>query len=70
MVEDVKRSLKFRKSKGNNSSITDDTLMKLHVHNHTMTIYIQYEFHEMSSIGYKVMAEDEKNHSNLGNQRK
>ena len=42
--------LKCRQSKGNNSSITDYTLMKLHVHNHTMVIYIQYKFHEIPYI--------------------
>ena len=53
------KSLKFRQSKGNNSSITDDTLMKLYVHNHTMVfIYIQYKFHNIPYIGYLVMAED------------
>ena len=56
MAEDGKKSLKFRQSKGNNSSITDDTLMKLHMHNHTMVIYIQYKFHEIPSAGYLVMA--------------
>ena len=52
--------MKFRQSKGNNSSITEDIMMKLHVHNHAMVIYIQYEFHEIPSIGYLVMAEDRK----------
>ena len=33
-------SLKFRLSKGNSFYITDDTLTKLHLHNHTMVIYI------------------------------
>ena len=41
MAEDGKKSLKFRQSKGNNSSITDDTLMKLKVHNNTMVMFIQ-----------------------------
>ena len=36
--------------------------MKLHMHNHTMVIYIQYKFHEIPSIDYLVTAEDEKNH--------
>ena len=55
------KSFKFRQSKGNNSSITEDTLMKLSVHNHTMVIiYIQYKFHEIPSIGYLAMAEDGK----------
>ena len=68
MAEDGK-SLKFRQSKGNSSSIADDTLMKRHVQNHKMFIFIQYKFQEISFIGYLVMAEDVKNHCNLGNQR-
>ena len=60
--EDGKKSLNFRQSKGNNSAITKGTLIKLHVHNLTMVIYIQYKFHEVPSIGYLVMAEDGKNH--------
>ena len=52
-----KKSLEFRQSKSNNSSVTDDTLVKLYVHNHTMVIYIQYKLHEILSIGYLVMAE-------------
>ena len=32
--------------------------MKLHVHHHTMVIYIQYKFDEIPFIGYLVMAED------------
>ena len=40
--------------------MADATLMKLHMHNHTMVIYIQYKFHELPSIGYLVMAEDGK----------
>ena len=43
--------------------------MELHMYNHTMVIYIQYKFHEISSsIGYLVMAEDGKIHWRLGNQ--
>ena len=34
--------------------------MKLHMHNHIMVIYIQYHFHGIPSIVYKVMTEDEK----------
>ena len=41
--------------------------MKLHVHNHILVNYIQYKSHEIPSIAYKVMAEDGKNHWNLGN---
>ena len=60
MVEDGK-SLKFRQSKANNCAKTDDP-DKLHVHNLTIVIYIQYKFHNIPSIGYLVMAEDGKNH--------
>ena len=49
-VDDGKKSLKFRQSKGNNSSITNVTLMKLNLHNYTMVINIQYKFHEIPSI--------------------
>ena len=45
--------------KCNNSSITSDILMKLHVHHHTIVLYIQYKFDEIPCIGYLVMAEDE-----------
>ena len=69
MAEDGKKSLKFWQSKSNYSSITDDTPMKLNVHNHSIVIYIQHKFHERPSIGYLVMAEDRKNHCNFGNQR-
>ena len=63
------QSLKFWQSKYSNSSITDKTMMNFHVHNHTMVIYIQYKFHEIPSIGYKVMAEDGKKYKKLGNQK-
>ena len=36
MAEDEK-IMKFRQSKGNKSFITDDTLMKLHLHNHIIS---------------------------------
>ena len=39
----TEKSSKFRQSKDNNSSITNATLMKVHVQNHTMVIYIQYK---------------------------
>ena len=32
--------------------------MKLHMHYHTMVKYIQYQFHEMPSFGYLIIAED------------
>ena len=40
LAEDGK-SLKSIQTKGNNSYIIDTTLVKLHVHDHTMVIYIQ-----------------------------
>ena len=61
--------LNCRQSKGNNSSLTEYTLMKLHVHKHIMVIYIQFKFHDSPSITYKVMAEDSQNQRNLSNQR-
>ena len=45
-------------SKGNNLSITDETQMKLHMHNHIMVIYIQYKLYGIPFIGYLLMAED------------
>ena len=30
--------------------------MKLYVHNHLMVIHIKFKFHEVSVIGYLVMA--------------
>ena len=60
MAEIGKQTLKCREWKGNNSSINYNTLMKLHMHNHTMAIYIKCKFHEIPSIAYKVMAEDGK----------
>ena len=53
-------SLKYSQSKGNNFSISDDTLMKLNVHNNAMLIYIQNKFHEIPSLCYLVMAVDGK----------
>ena len=44
MSEDGKNKLKLRQSKGKNSPISNDTLMKLHVHNKTMVIHIQDKF--------------------------
>ena len=58
MAEDRKKSLIFRQSKGNNSSKTDDTLMKLNMHNNTMVIYIQKKYQEILFIDYLVMNED------------
>ena len=61
MVEDRKKSLNFRQSKGNNFAISDDTTIKLlHAYSHIRHIYIQYKFHDIPSIGNLVMAEDRK----------
>ena len=38
------------RSKANNSQLTDGTLIILPVHNFTMVVYIQYNFHEIPSI--------------------
>ena len=51
--------IKFRQPKSNYISIADDTLMKLHVHNSTLVLYIQYKFQEIPFIGYLVMADDD-----------
>ena len=48
-------SLKFRQSKGNNSSIAKANLLKRHVHSYTIVIFIQHQFHEISSISYYIM---------------
>ena len=48
----MEKSLKFRQTKGNNSSTTDDILTKLYMHNYIMVIYTQYKFHESPSIAY------------------
>ena len=39
------------------------------MHNHTIVIYIRYKFHDILSIGYLIMVEEEKKRKNLGNQR-
>ena len=59
-AENRKIKLIFRQTKGDNTSITHDTLMKLHMHSHTIVIYIyiQYKFNDIPSIGYLVMTED------------
>ena len=53
-------SSKLRQSRGINTSIAYEIVMKAHVHQHTMVIYIQYKFHEIAFIGYVDMAEDGK----------
>ena len=50
MAEDDKKTLKFGQSKDNNSSISDDTMVKLHVHYHIMVICIHFKFHEIPSM--------------------
>ena len=50
----------FTQSKGNNSSTTNDILVKLLMQNHTIVIYIQNKFYDLPFIGYLVMIEDGK----------
>ena len=57
-ADDRKKPLKIWQSKGNSSSVSNDTVMNFHVHKHV--IDIQYKFHKIASIGNKVMAEDGK----------
>ena len=56
----AEKIIEIRQSRGSNSSLTDETLIKLHMRNYTMVKYIQQKFHEGPSIGYLVMAEDRK----------
>ena len=51
-------ALILRRFNDNNSSISNDFLVKCYMNHHTMVIYTQYEFHESPSIAYLVMAED------------
>ena len=60
--EDGKNSLIFRQTKGNYSSITNDILMKFHMHNHTLVIFVLYKFNESTSISYLVIVEERINH--------
>ena len=46
------KSLKFRQTKGNYSTSTDDSLIKLYMHRHNMVIFTQYKFHEIPFIAY------------------
>ena len=55
----MEKSTKIQ-AKGNNSFITNDIPIKLHVHNHTMVIYIQYKLYAIPFTGYLMMAEDVK----------
>ena len=58
----AEKIIEIRQSRGSNSSLTDETLIKLHMRNYTMVKYtcFQHKFHESPSIGYLVMAEDRK----------
>ena len=38
--------------------MTNDFLIKCHMHNCSKIIYMHHKFHEISFIGYLVMAED------------
>ena len=39
-------------AKGNNSSTTDENLIKLYMHHHNMVICTQYQFNEIPSFAY------------------
>ena len=47
-------------SKDNNTSLTNDTLLTLHVHTKTWWYLFSISFIKIPFIGYLVMAEDEK----------
>ena len=64
VVAEYGKILKWKQLKGN-TSITDNILRKVHMHNQFKVIYIQYTFHESPSNAYKVMAEDEINHQKV-----
>ena len=64
----MEESVKFRYPKGDNSYITNDTIMELHVHNYTMVIIFSISFIKFHPVGYLAMAEEGK-HLNLGTQR-
>ena len=51
-MADDRKTHWFWMPKGNNSSIAQEILTKLHVHNHIMVIYTPYKFHEIQSIAY------------------
>ena len=61
MVEDGKKTFRFRQSKDNNSFVSNVTLMELHVHNQTIVIYIQYKFQDNPFIDYQDVDEDGNN---------
>ena len=42
---EMESSMKLRQSKGNNSTLTDNILNKLHEHNLTVVISIQFKFY-------------------------
>ena len=52
MTKDKKKqkTLKFRQSKGVNSYLTNDTPVKLHVHNNIIVMYIHFKFDEIPSL--------------------
>ena len=50
----------FRHSKDNNFSTSNGIIMKPNMHHHTIVIYTQYTFPEISSIACLFMADDKK----------
>ena len=51
-VENGINYLKSKQFKGNNSSVTQDILTKLHMRNDTIVICTQYKSHEIPSVFY------------------
>ena len=63
----TEKIIEFWQTKSNNSSSTDDKLIKLYMHHHPMVIYDQYKLNKIPFIAYKVMAEDEIMHCHCNN---
>ena len=58
MADDRKIHWHSENQKGNNYSITLETLTNLHVRYHSMVKYTQNKIHEIWSIAYLGLAED------------
>ena len=50
VMADDRKSLTLWQSMGNNSSLSDGILMKLHVHCHTMVIFTQNKFNDIQFL--------------------
>ena len=56
----MEKALEFRQSKGNNSAITDEVAINLHVHKPNIVMCIQYKLYEILSMCYLVMVSTER----------